>query len=69
MAEFNDRRSGKKVDLAAEAVADAKRDSRGAYGRQHGSAWNYSKHHSAEKFEPLCKACKSDAAKGTHPLA
>lgn len=68
MAEFNDRRSGKKVNLNAEARAAAKRDSRGTYGRQHGSAWNYAKHHSAEKFEPRCGACQTDLANGTHPL-
>ena len=68
MAEFNDRRSDKKVDLAAKALSDAKKDSKSTYGRQHGSSYMFPKHHSSEANYYRCKACQADLANGTHPL-
>lgn len=83
MSEFNDRRSGKgKVDLAAKALADAKRDSVGAYGRKHpasnltpierdgyGKPLQLTEHHSGDVFLSRCRACRADAKKGVHPRA
>lgn len=78
MAKFNDRRPGKgEVDLGAQALADAQRDSVGAYGRVHAKSMakqgsdsvEVAEHHSGDVFKTLCSDCQSDAKAGNHPRA
>jgi hypothetical protein len=51
------------------ARAAAKADSQSTFGRQHGRAWNYDKHHTYDTYVPECGACQTDVLKGIHPNA
>ena len=82
MPKFNDRRDGKgEIDLGAQALADAQRDSVGAYGRKHpaskavptggsdNAGMTIAEHHSGDVYNKYCASCASDAKAGNHPRA
>jgi len=56
-------------DNKSRAISDAKKDSKGVFGRQHGSSWMFPQHHTSQEYHASCGACKTDAEKGVHPKA